>query len=272
MEITLKNISCHNQIVQLEKLTLQLPKEKIIGIYGKEKTLLLETIDGLTNQKGTILFDGKRRTKQNSDKINQQIAYIPKECAFDPIFSTIEEQFHYYWYCKMIPVKNPDKKIKDVLKIVGLNDSYLSRNLSCLSRSERKRIQIAYCMLNNPKVILLDEPLIFFDYQTKKYFIKLFQMLKEKYHKTIIIGSDDTNFLYQNTDVCILLKDQTLLKMDLATKLFEQVPFLLEHQIPVPDLTHFTYLVLKNKKRKLSYHKDIRDLIKDIYKHIDFKK
>lgn len=270
MEITLKNIGGHNDKNQLENVNLCLPKEKIIGIYGKEKTLFLEIIAGKTNAKGIISFGNQKRTKINSIEINRTIAYIPKNYSFNPIFPTVAEQFRYSWYYEMTPIKNLNKKLKDALKIVGLDDSYLSKNIACLSTSEKKLIQIAYYMLGNPKVILLDEPLMLFDYQTKKYFLKLFQMLKDKYHKTIIIGSNDTNFLYQNTDICVLLKDKNFLKMDVSTQLFEDVPYLLKHQISVPDLTYFTYLVYQNKKRKLSYHKDIRDLIKDIYKHIDF--
>lgn len=270
MEIKLENVSCHNHQYQLEKLSLQLSQDAIIGVYGKEKTLFLEMIYGEVTTKGSVFFQGKKRTKLNNYEMNQDIVLIPKNWIFDSLFPTVEEQFRYYLYSKRISMKHLDKRIKDSLKIVGLDESYLSRNLTCLSTSEIKQIQIACYMLSNPKVILLDEPLAVFDYQTKKYFLKLFQMLKEKYHKTVIIASDDTDFLYQNTDICVLLKNSKCLKTDKSNELFTDVPFLLEHKIPVPRLTYFTYLVYKNKKRKLSYHKDIRDLMKDIYKHIDF--
>ena len=123
-------------------------------------------------------------------------------------------------------------------------------------------------MLENPTVIIVDELFAGLDENIKKYLSKLFQKLKTKYNKTIIIGSMDVDFLYQNTENIILLDN--IIRVGKTQDVFEDVPFLIENDIEVPKLPLFTYLTVKYKRTKLSYHKDIRDLIKDIYKHIDF--
>jgi hypothetical protein len=51
-------------------------------------------------------------------------------------------------------------------------------------------------------------------------------------------------------------------------EVYEKVDFLKENRIPLPEIVEFTYSAKKQKKAKIDYHRDIRDLIKDIYKHV----
>lgn len=81
-----------------------------------------------------------------------------------------------------------------------------------------------------------------------KKMMMLFRLLKEKYHKTIVIASHDSNFLYENTQYTIILADHTCLKEGDTAMVFQDVPFLLEHQLEVPDLIYFTYKVREEKK------------------------
>ena len=52
-----------------------------------------------------------------------------------------------------------------------------------------------------------------------------------------------------------------------SDELFTSSEIIKENVVPIPYITEVTYLA-KNKKVKLSYHKDVRDIIKDIYKHV----
>ena len=69
---------------------------------------------------------------------------------------------------KNINKKKTKKKIVDSLKIVGLNSSYLDRQLCTLSSSEKKQIQFALALLSNPELIIMDEPFINYDLKTYK--------------------------------------------------------------------------------------------------------
>ena len=92
-------------------------------------------------------------------------------------------------------------------------------------------------------------------------------MLKNRYHKTIIIASNNSNLLYELTDDLIIIKKARVVAADETVKIYQDVDFLKYNDIEIPDLVKFTYLA-KKKKVKLSYHRDIRDLIKDVYKHV----
>ena len=65
----------------------------------------------------------------------------------------------------------------------------------------------------------------------------------------------------------IIIKNTRVIAADETTKIYQDVDFLTYNEINIPDLVRFTYLA-KKKKVKLSYHRDIRDLIKDVYKHV----
>ena len=97
--------------------------------------------------------------------------------------------------------------------------------------------------------------------------IRLIKLLKERYHKTVIVTSNDSNLLYSLTDDLVILKDTCVIAADKTEKIYKDVEFLESNEIEIPETILFTY---KARKRnvKLSYHKDIRDLIKDVYKHV----
>ena len=65
----------------------------------------------------------------------------------------------------------------------------------------------------------------------------------------------------------MILENGYLLIHDNTSKVFQDINFLESHNLDVPDLVRFTKLA-KDKKVRLSYHKDILDLIKDVYKHV----
>ena len=51
-------------------------------------------------------------------------------------------------------------------------------------------------------------------------------------------------------------------------EIMKQVELIKENLIEIPDIVDFTYKAINNKKIKIDYHKDVRDIIKDIYKHV----
>jgi ABC-type multidrug transport system ATPase subunit len=149
----------------------------------------------------------------------------------------------------------------------GLDSSYLKRKISTLSSGEKKLVQFAVALLCNPKVLILDEPFANLDYTNKKKIISLIKLLKERYNKTIIISSNDTNILFELADNVVILANDTAIVNGPCDELLSSPELLHKYNIAVPDIIEFTYLARK-KNNKIRYQKDIRDLIKDVYKHV----
>ena len=66
----------------------------------------------------------------------------------------------------------------------------------------------------------------------------------------------------------IFMKDDEVILSGPTDEIYLRVDYLKKNKFEIPDIVQFTYLAKKNKKVKIDYHKDIRDIIKDIYKHI----
>ena len=202
------------------------------------------------------------------DKLeNKRISIIREDFESISFKSTIYEYMNYEIENKNIVLKNDLKKINDSLKIVGLNKISLDRNINTLSESEKKLLQLAIALLSNPEVLIFEEPFNKLDLKNEKKLILLLRKIKEKYDKTIIFISSNSNLLYKYTDYLIVYDDK-LLKEGKTSTIIEDVEFLKSNSLPVPEIVEFTYLAKKKYNVKIDYHSDIRDIIKDIYKHV----
>ncbi len=269
MEIILKNVGYQYKGKKyLDKINLKIKSESITGITGDNKTLLIELIDALTLAScGEIKVGGKIINRENLISIRQTVCLIHQK-PMEQFFTTnVKEEMEFLIGRLDYKNKNIQKKMKDSLLIVGLTEEYLDKEIYQLSSGEQKLIQVAISLIYNPKVIIFDEPFAELDYTNKKKMIRLIKMLNERYHKTIIIASNDNSMLYELTEDLVVIKGSHIIAADKTEMIYQDVEFLLNNNIEIPEIVLFTYKA-REKHVKLSYHKDIRDLIKDVYKHV----
>lgn len=269
MEIVLKNVKYrYNHRDILNRLSFTLEGSNLVGMMGPHKTLILELIDAVKMpEKGTIRLGKETITKENINKMRKKVALVRQNAKDQFFMQTVSEEMNFIVNVLKYNCPNIEKKMKDALKIVGLDDSYLNRKMTALSSGEKKLVQLAVSLLYNPKIILLDEPFEDLDYTHKKKLLRIIKMLKEKYQKTIIIASNNSDILYSLVEELIILDGKKVVKQGPSDELFKDVELLHKYNIDVPNLIEFTNKA-KEKNIRLSYHKDIRDIIKDIYKHV----
>lgn len=263
MEITLKKYIYKNK-----EINLTINNHSIIGVIGNSIEDFLALLSLNTLSKGTYLFNENKVTKENINVFQKRISYIKEDITILPFLTTVKDYFLYEIKNKNLIFKNLIKKITDSLKIVGLSANYLERNYITLSTSEKKLISLALALINNPTILIINEPFKNIDLKNEKKIINLLIKLKEQYQKTIIIASSNSNVLYKYTTEVILFKNDEIFYKGPTTEIFFQVEKLKNNGFAVPEIIEFTYLAKKLKNVKLDYHKDIRDIIKDIYKHI----
>lgn len=268
-EIVFKNVSYQlNSKPYLEKINVKINNAKITGIIGDNKTKFIELVDALILPTyGEIIIDNDMISKENIKDMQKKVSLI-KQNSHEQFFTDIIKD-EMLFLVKRLNYKNKDinKKILDSLKIVGLDEKYLDKTISSLSAGELKLIQIAVSLLCNPKIIIFDEPFVELDNNNRKKIIRLIKLLKNRYDKTIIIASNNCNLLYELTDDLIVINKTKVVAADETVKIFQDIDFLNHYKLEIPNLVKFTFLA-KNKKVKLSYHRDILDLIKDVYKHV----
>lgn len=282
MEIKFENVGyIYNEKTPLEKEVLKdlnfaiKPNQinAIIGKSGSGKTTIIEMIESLIiPTTGRIKIDNCYIEKEskivNIRLLRFQVGLIfefPEDQFFN---STVEKEISFGLKTFNYKTDEIKTRVSNALKMVGLDDSYLSRNPHTLSNGEKRKVAIASVLVFNPKVIILDEPTVGLDSNSKENLIRLIKMLKNKYNKTIIIVTQDVDFLHRLADYIFVLSDKQIVLEGTKYEVFTKVEELKKYGLGVPKIIEFTHKVLVDKGVKLGYRDEIKDLIKDIYRNV----
>lgn len=263
MEIVYDNIKSNDW-----EFSTMLTGEDIIGITGPEYEELLGILRLEKIPDGKITIDQTELTTENYLEKYKKISKVENKFHKINYLNTVKEHMDYIIQYYHLQIKNIDKKEKDSLKIVGLDQGILDRNITTLSKSERKKVQIAISLLSNPDMILLSDPFCGLDIKSIKKLMMVFNKLKDQFQKIIVIGTNDSDILYQYTTKILFVKNKRIFLEAKTEEGYERVDYLKRNGFKLPDRVLFTYKAIKKKKVKIEYHKDIRDIIKDIYKHV----
>lgn len=278
MEITFNNVTYKENVrTPLEKTYLKnfsytFTSGKVYSIIGdsdsgKEKIgLLINAVNKPligTIKIGKYLNDGKYIKNINGLRMN--VGYLkenPNEFLFNKIVkSELEFGLKYFKY----KLNKKNIRISEALKLVGLNEEYLKRRIDSLNISEKKKVSLASILIFNPGVIILEEPSIFLNYRDNEKLIKLIKLLKDKYNKTIILISKDTNLSYKVSDEIILLNKGSIVYAG-NKSILEDEKVLNNINIDVPEIVKF--INISNKfDANLTYTSNILDLIKEVYRN-----
>lgn len=157
----------------------------------------------------------------------------------------------------------------DCLDKLSLEQDFLKKKISSLSDSEKHLLRYIIGFISDAKVIIINEPLLDFDYSWKKK-IKCFLQEQKNNGKTIIVGSNNSNTILDLSDD-VLFVDKNDYYYDKVMNIFQNKDILNKYQILEPEIIKFVTLIREKKNIHLEYTKDIRDLIKDVYKNVSKK-
>jgi len=187
--VEIENLTVDYQgILALDKVNLSVESKDFLGIIGPNgagKTTLFSCMLGLLdNYKGEIRFFGTSIKK--SKKYLGQIGYVPQKPVFEKNFpATISE------VVGMGLTKNSKKdRIDEVLQKVWLHE-LSHRRIGDLSGGQQQRVFIAKALVNEPQILILDEPVTGIDSQSKELFYQILHDLNQKENITIIWSSHD---------------------------------------------------------------------------------
>lgn len=281
MEVNVNNVSytylnVGKNACVLQDINMSIKEGKITGIVGRTgsgKTTLLEMIEALRlPTKGNIkIGDYVLEKDKNIENINDLrfnvglVFQTPEEQFFN---FTVQEELELGMRFFGYKLQKLDKRVIDALIMVGLDESYLSKNPLNLSNGEKRKVALASILIFNPEILVLDEPTIGLDDENKKAFIRLIRTLKQRYNKTIIIASHDTEMLHKIVDYVYVIDNKKIVLEGTKYEVFKQVKLLKKYGIKVPKVIEFSDKVLTKKNVKIGYRDEINDLIKDIYRYV----
>ena len=241
---------------------------KINGITGPDRFELIDIFKLKRNKKGKITVNKKDILEIDINNLKRNISIINKYLDSRLKAYKVYECMYQEMRKKRMVLKDPKRKMIDSLKIVGLDISCLTRSVKDLSTSEKKLFQLSIALMSNPEVIIIDEFLNNLDLKSEKRLMVLLEKMVEQYNKTIILVSSNPNTLYEYSSHIIITKANEVLIEGNTEEVYQNVELFKDNSIQIPEKVEWTYIAKKEKKAKIDYHKDVRDMIKDIYKHV----
>ncbi len=182
----------------------------LIGPNGCGKSTLLRTINGLLKPStGVMLVDGKDVHKLNLSEIAKTCSNVPTEFPPDFNLNVIEVvMMGRYPHRKGLwwETSDDEKIARDALQKFEI-DHLADRNINRLSSGERQRTLIAKAYVQEPRVMLVDEPTSHLDMRFKLEVMEYIRDLMEKERDmTVVIASHDINLMVKYCDRIILVK------------------------------------------------------------------
>ena len=176
----------------------------LLGPSGCGKTTLLRMIAGfLQPDEGSIMMDGKELAgipphERPLNTVFQRYALFPHLDVYDNIAFGLK--------LKKVPADEIDKRVRRVLKLVAMSD-YEDRDVETLSGGQQQRIAIARAIVNQPKVLLLDEPLAALDLKMRKDMQIELKEMHKKLGITFIYVTHDQEEALTLSDTIVVLNE-----------------------------------------------------------------
>ena len=211
--IDIKNITkSFGSLQVLKGIDLHIDRGEVVSIVGPSgagKTTLLQIIGTLDRpDTGTVCVDGidvtRLSQKKLSDFRNQHLGFVFQFHQLLPEFTAIEN-IMIPAYIAGMSQKQAKQRAKELLDFMGLADR-ATHKPNELSGGEKQRVAVARALVNNPAVILADEPSGSLDTKNKDELHQLFFDLRDKFGQTFVIVTHDEQ-LASITDRTIHLRD-----------------------------------------------------------------
>ena len=233
----------------------------LLGANGAGKTTLMRLLcDIQTPTSGKITLDGKNISVLG-EKYRNLLGYLPQQFGYYPDF-TAWDFLMYVAALKGLSEKQAHKKATELLEAVDLAEK---RNLKIktFSGGMKQRLGIAQAMLNNPRILILDEPTAGLDPQGAKEMLQLFKKVNQE-GKTVILVSHDMNQVLEYCDDVVVMNHGQVERHVSVEELFKETEYLTSLSIDLPIITSFILELNKNGFHIDPSIKDIDVLIQEI--------
>ncbi|MBQ9308591.1 MAG: ABC transporter ATP-binding protein [Clostridia bacterium] len=212
--IDLKHISKnYDGVTVLDDINLYIRKKEFVTLLGPSgcgKTTTLRIIAGFeTASSGELLFEGQDISaippyKRRVNTVFQKYALFPHLNVFDNIAFGLK--------LKKLPKSEIEKRVNNMLDLVNLS-GYGKRHVDALSGGQQQRVAIARSLVNEPEVLLLDEPLGALDLKLRKDMQLELKNMQQRLGITFLYVTHDQEEALTMSDTIVVMRDGHILQI-----------------------------------------------------------
>lgn len=152
-------VTFKNKVTAIHHANLEIPKGiyGLLGENGAGKTTLMRVLTTvLSPSSGTVTLDGIPYRKENYEKIQKKIGYLPQEIDLYPNL-TMQECLEYMGDLSGIPKQTYKERINYYLEKTSLSE-HRKKKMKQLSGGMKRRVGLIQALLNEPEFLIVDEP------------------------------------------------------------------------------------------------------------------
>ncbi len=233
-------------------------------IGDDDKSILAKVFAGLkTINNGKILIENEEiNIRGVSHNLHNKIGVLFDDINYYKKFKTVKKQLEkglefYNVNC------NKQKRMIEILNMVGLNEEYLYKKIKNLSFGEKKKVYLASIIIYNPEIIILDNFERHFNYKDQINLKKLLKNLQKEYNKTIICISNNAQFILDFVDDLYILNNK---RISYYNKSFLQDKNISKY-LDIAPITKFCNLI-NDEIHPFIYYNSLNELIKAVYRDV----
>lgn len=186
-------------------ISFQVEKGEVLGLLGPNGAGKSTTISMISTlmapDGGTITYKGKD-TLKNPKEIQKHLGYVPQEIALYPMLSGLENM--YFWgRAYGLKGKELKERVAEVSDIIGIKDRLKDR-VKTYSGGMKRRLNIGVALLHNPELIIMDEPTVGIDPQSRNHILDTVLELNRRGMTVIYTSHYMEEVEYLCTRICIM--------------------------------------------------------------------
>ena len=221
--IELKNLcKSYDELTILDNFSLNIKKNEFLTLLGPSgcgKTTTLKIIAGFEYaDDGKVIFEGK--DINNTPPYQRPVNTVFQKYALFPHMN-IYEIIAFGLRIKKLPKEEIDRKVKEMLKLVAL-EGYENRKVDSLSGGQQQRIAIARALVNEPKVLLLDEPLGALDLKLRQEMQIELKRMQQKLGITFIFVTHDQEEALSMSDTIVVMNKGKIQQMGTPEDIYNE--------------------------------------------------
>ena len=239
MELTINNITKqYGNVTVLDDVSYRFTPGiyGILGANGAGKTTLFRIICGLMRANcGNIQYDHKDIALQ-AEYYRSILGFLPQDFRYYPDFTGLNFMM-YIASLKGLNGKIAKKRCLDLLIQVGLDD-VKNKKIRKYSGGMKQRLGIAQAMINNPEILILDEPTAGLDPKGRDDILEQIKILHEKYKMTIVLVSHSMEDVGKLAERIVVMNKGKVTLTGKPAEIFKEVETLEEIGLAVPQVTY----------------------------------